>query len=202
MNLSIGKFFIISVLFLFTYSFLTAQEENRREWNKAAKQKILNLQQNGQEAQSLPFLEEYVRKNPAELMYRLYLARALFWRSDLELPKHDEDVFSRMEKIKKIRDNYLRSAAIFEEALGHLSKIAPRDPDLGKWFFLWALSEWYAGREDRAIQIFRKSFKYDFRLNQANYNIGAIYESLGQLKDSQIYYGTYLKNEKELKEEE
>ncbi|TGK11924.1 hypothetical protein EHO60_06460 [Leptospira fletcheri] len=196
------KIFFAAFAIVFVSGPLVSQEENRREWNKNAKQKILILHQSGQEAQSLPFLEEYVRKNPAELMFRLYLARALLWRSDLELPKYDEDVFSRMEKTKRIRDNYLRSAGIFEESLDRLSKISPRDPDLGKWFFLWALAEWYAGREDRAIQIFRKSFKYDFRLNQANYNIGAIYESLGQLKDSRIYFGTYLKNEKELKEEE
>ncbi|TGK01616.1 hypothetical protein EHQ53_07890 [Leptospira langatensis] len=188
-------------LLLFSVS-VFAQEENRREWNKAAKEKILAFQQNGKEAESLPFLEEYVKKNPSELMFRLYLARALFWRADLPLPEHSEDVFSRMEKIKAIRENYLRSAGIFEEALGHLSKIAPRDPDLGKWLFLWAMTEWYAGREDRAIQLFKKAFKQDFRLNQANFNIAAIYESLGQIVDSKIYYGTYLKNEKELKEEE
>ncbi|EMK00486.1 MULTISPECIES: M48 family metallopeptidase [unclassified Leptospira] len=178
------------------------QEENRREWNKAAKQKVLLLHQSGKEAESLPFLEEYVKKNPNELVYKLYLARALFWRADLELPGHSEDVFSRMEKVRKIRDNYLRAASLFEENVGYLAKVSPRDPDLGKWTFLWAMSEWYAGREDRAIQLFKKSFKHDFRLNQANYNIGAIYESLGQILDSQIYYGTYLKNEKELKEEE
>ncbi|PJZ27358.1 hypothetical protein CH352_09790 [Leptospira hartskeerlii] len=179
-----------------------AQEENRREWNKAAKQKVLLLHQSGKEAESLPFLEEYVKKNPNELIYKLYLARALFWRADLELPGHSEDVFSRMEKVRKIRDNYLRAAGLFEENVGYLGKVSPRDPDLGKWTFLWAMSEWYAGREDRAIQLFKKSFKHDFRLNQANYNIAAIYESLGQILDSQIYYGTYLKNEKELKEEE
>ncbi|TGK37812.1 tetratricopeptide repeat protein [Leptospira andrefontaineae] len=178
------------------------QEENRREWNKAAKQKVLLLHQSGKEAESLPFLEEYVKKNPNELIYKLYLARALFWRSDLELPGHSEDVFSRMEKVRRIRDNYLRAAGLFEENVGYLVKVSPRDPDLGKWTFLWAMSEWYAGREDRAIQLFKKSFKHDFRLNQANYNIAAIYENLGQILDSQIYYGTYLKNEKELKEEE
>ncbi|WP_243396533.1 tetratricopeptide repeat protein [Leptospira wolffii] len=189
-----GSFLITGNLF--------SQEENHRLWNKTAKEKILVLQQNGKEAESLPFLEEYVKKNPSELIFKLYLARALFWRADLELPKYDEEVFSRMEKTKKIRENYLRAAGIFEESLGHLSKISPRDPDLGKWYFLWAMAEWYAGREDRAIQMFKKAFKQDFRLNQANFNIAAIYESLGQVRDSEIYYGTYLKNEKELKEEE
>ncbi|PJZ71264.1 hypothetical protein CH373_01790 [Leptospira perolatii] len=197
------KFLILLVgLYFFQLVPLISQEENRREWNRAAKEKIISLHQGGKEAESLPYLEEYVRKNPSELVYKLYLARALFWRADLELPKHDEDVFLRMEKIKKIRENYLRSASFFEEVLTHLAKISPRDPELGKWHFLWAMSEWYAGREDRAIQIFRKAFKFDFRLNQANYNIAAIYEMLGQVRDSEIYFRTYLKNEKELKEEE
>ncbi|PJZ50764.1 tetratricopeptide repeat protein [Leptospira saintgironsiae] len=194
--------FCYIILFCVSLSSSYPQEENRREWNKAAKQKVLLLHQSGKEAESLPFLEEYVKKNPSELIYKLYLARALFWRADLELPGHSEDVFSRMEKVRKIRDNYLRAASLFEENVGYLVKVSPRDPDLGKWTFLWAMSEWYAGREDRAIQLFKKSFKHDFRLNQANYNIAAIYENLGQILDSQIYYGTYLKNEKELKEEE
>ncbi|PJZ78340.1 tetratricopeptide repeat protein [Leptospira neocaledonica] len=194
--------FCFILLTCFSLSSAYSQEENRREWNKAAKQKVLLLHQSGKEAESLPFLEEYVKKNPNELVYKLFLARALFWRADLELPGHSEDVFSRMEKVRKIRDNYLRAASLFEENVGYLGKVSPRDPDLGKWTFLWAMSEWYAGREDRAIQLFKKSFKHDFRLNQANYNIAAIYENLGQILDSQIYYGTYLKNEKELKEEE
>ncbi|EMO25558.1 tetratricopeptide repeat protein [Leptospira interrogans serovar Bataviae str. HAI135] len=63
------------------------------------------------------------------------------------------------------------------------------------------MSEWYAGREDRAIQVFKKSFKYDFRLNEANYNIACIYQTLGQLKDAEIYFRTYLKNDKEMREE-
>ncbi|TGL63259.1 tetratricopeptide repeat protein [Leptospira sarikeiensis] len=193
---------LLVLFFLVTFTSSYSQEENRREWNKAAKQKVLLLHQSGKEAESLPFLEEYVKKNPNELIYKLYLARALFWRADLELPGHSEDVFSRMEKVRRIRENYLRAASIFEESLTYLGKVSPRDPDLGKWTFLWAMSEWYAGREDRAIQLFKKSFKQDFRLNQANYNIAAIYENLGQILDSQIYYGTYLKNEKEMKEEE
>ncbi|TGK16440.1 tetratricopeptide repeat protein [Leptospira kmetyi] len=194
----------LTIWFLFLTSFHTsvfANEENRKEWNRAVKQKILKMSEDRQETESIPYLEKFVEKNPSDLTVKLWYARALFYRNDLEIPGHAEDIFSRMEKLKKIKENYLFAAKTFEEVLEYLAQATPRDPDLGKWHFLWAMSEWYAGREDRAIQIFKKSFKYDFRLNEANYNIAAIYQSLGQLKDADIYFRIYLKNDKEMREE-
>lgn len=189
---------LFSTLF---HSSVYANEENRKEWNRAAKQKILKMNEDRQETESIPYLEKFVEKNPSDLTVKLWYARALFYRNDLEIPGHAEDIFSRMEKLKKIKENYLFAAKTFEEVLEYLAQATPRDPDLGKWHFLWAMSEWYAGREDRAIQIFKKSFKYDFRLNEANYNIASIYQSLGQLKDADIYFRMYLKNDKEMREE-
>ncbi|PJZ40913.1 hypothetical protein CH370_14280 [Leptospira kmetyi] len=194
----------LTIWFLLLTSFHTsvfANEENRKEWNRAVKQKILKMSEDRQETESIPYLEKFVEKNPSDLAVKLWYARALFYRNDLEIPGHAEDIFSRMEKLKKIKENYLFAAKTFEEVLEYLAQATPRDPDLGKWHFLWAMSEWYAGREDRAIQIFKKSFKYDFRLNEANYNIAAIYQSLGQLKDADIYFRIYLKNDKEMREE-
>ncbi|PJZ30455.1 tetratricopeptide repeat protein [Leptospira kmetyi] len=194
----------LTIWFLLLMSFHTsvfANEENRKEWNRAVKQKILKMSEDRQETESIPYLEKFVEKNPSDLTVKLWYARALFYRNDLEIPGHAEDIFSRMEKLKKIKENYLFAAKTFEEVLEYLAQATPRDPDLGKWHFLWAMSEWYAGREDRAIQIFKKSFKYDFRLNEANYNIAAIYQSLGQLKDADIYFRIYLKNDKEMREE-
>lgn len=194
----------LTIWFLLLTPFHTsvfANEENRKEWSRAVKQKILKMSEDRQETESIPYLEKFVEKNPSDLTVKLWYARALFYRNDLEIPGHAEDIFSRMEKLKKIKENYLFAAKTFEEVLEYLGQATPRDPDLGKWHFLWAMSEWYAGREDRAIQIFKKSFKYDFRLNEANYNIAAIYQSLGQLKDADIYFRIYLKNDKEMREE-
>lgn len=195
------RFTVLLILFLSFVQILFPNEENRKEWNRAAKEKIIKMNEKEEETESIPYLEKYVEKNPSDLTFKLWYARALFYRKDLELPGHAEDVFSRMEKLKKIRDNYLQSARIFEEVLEYLSQATPRDPDLGKWHFLWAMAEWYAGRDDRAVQIFKKSFKYDFRLNEANYNIASIYQSIGQLKDADIYFRIYLKNDKEMREE-
>ncbi|MCG6169500.1 hypothetical protein [Leptospira sanjuanensis] len=178
-----------------------ANEENRKEWNRAVKERILKMNAAQEETESIPYLEKFVEKNPADLTVKLWYARALFYRKDLEIPGHSEDIFSRMEKLKKIKENYLLAAKTFEEVLEYLAQATPRDPDLGKWHFLWAMCEWYAGREDRAIQIFKKAFKYDFRLNEANYNIASIYQALGQMKDADIYFRLYLKNDKEMREE-
>ncbi|TGK30021.1 hypothetical protein EHQ05_03410 [Leptospira yasudae] len=178
-----------------------ANEENRKEWNRAVKERILKMNAAQEETESIPYLEKFVEKNPSDLTVKLWYARALFYRKDLEIPGHAEDIFSRMEKLKKIKENYLLAAKTFEEVLEYLAQATPRDPDLGKWHFLWAMCEWYAGREDRAIQIFKKAFKYDFRLNEANYNIASIYQALGQMKDADIYFRLYLKNDKEMREE-
>ncbi|TGK35991.1 hypothetical protein EHQ12_08025 [Leptospira gomenensis] len=190
-------------IFIFLCAFFSSEagEENRREWNLAVKEKILKMNETREETASIPFLKTYVDKNPSDVTMKLWYARALFYREDLSLPEHSEDVFSRMEKLKKIRENYLLASKLFGEVLEYLSSATPRDPDLGKWHFLWAMSEWYGGREDRAIQIFKKSFKYDFRLNEANYNIASIYQSLGQIQDAEIYFRAYLKNDKEMREE-
>lgn len=200
-TMKFSGFAALLILFLSFVQTLFPNEENRKEWNRAAKEKIIKMNEKEEETESIPYLEKYVEKNPSDLTFKLWYARALFYRKDLELPGHAEDVFSRMEKLKKIRDNYLQSAKIFEEVLEYLSQATPRNPDLGKWHFLWAMAEWYAGRDDRAIQIFKKSFKYDFRLNEANYNIASIYQSIGQLKDADIFFRMYLKNDKEMREE-
>ncbi|XDD50032.1 tetratricopeptide repeat protein [Leptospira sp. WS92.C1] len=196
------RHFILILLFFSSFvSISSTSEENRKEWNRAVKEKILKMNTKQEETESIPYLEKFVEKNPSDLTVKLWYARALFYRQDLELPGHSEDIFSRMEKLKKIRENYLHASRIFEEVLEYLAMATPRDPNLGKWHFLWAMCEWYGGREDRAVQIFKKSFKYDFRLNEANYNIAAIYQTMGQLKDADIYFRTYLKNDKEMREE-
>nr|PJZ90983.1 hypothetical protein CH379_21235 [Leptospira ellisii] len=189
------------MILICAFSSAGAGEENRSEWNRAAKERILKMNETREDTASIPFLKAYVDKNPSDLTMKLWYARALFYREDLSLPEHSEDVFSRMEKLKRIRENYLLASKLFGDVLEYLTAATPRDPDLGKWHFLWAMSEWYGGREDRAIQIFKKSFKYDFRLNEANYNIASIYQSLGQIQDAEIYFRTYLKNDKEMREE-
>ncbi|MCE9499768.1 MAG: hypothetical protein K8R21_04615 [Leptospira sp.] len=68
---------------------------------------------------------------------KLVYAKAILFRLDLALPVPGEDIFTRTEKLRKIRQNYLKASEIFSETVTHLAKIRPRDPNLGKWFFLW-----------------------------------------------------------------
>lgn len=123
------------------------------------------------------------------------------FRLDLALPVPGEDIFTRTEKLRKIRQNYLKASEIFSETVTHLAKIRPRDPNLGKWFFLWGTAEWFGGRKEKAIHLFKRAVRVDFTLSDSFYNIASIYESLEQDQDSKIYWAKYLKAEKEFVEE-
>ncbi len=117
------------------------------------------------------------------------------------MPVPGEGIFERTEKLKRIKKNYRKASEIFSESVLTLQKIRPRDPSLGKWFFLWALAEWFAGQKEKSVALFKKAVKVDFTLSSSYYNIASIYESLGQEQDARIYWGKYLKAEKEFMEE-
>ncbi|WP_000274048.1 hypothetical protein, partial [Leptospira interrogans] len=51
--------------FVFCISSLFATEENRKEWNKSVKEKILKMNEAREETESIPYLEKFVEKNPA-----------------------------------------------------------------------------------------------------------------------------------------
>ncbi|EMM93400.1 hypothetical protein LEP1GSC158_4226 [Leptospira interrogans serovar Zanoni str. LT2156] len=48
--------------FVFYISSLFATEENRKEWNKSVKEKILKMNEAREETESIPYLEKFVEK--------------------------------------------------------------------------------------------------------------------------------------------
>ncbi|MBE7412274.1 MAG: tetratricopeptide repeat protein [Leptospiraceae bacterium] len=159
------------------------------------------MQQENKNTESIPYLEKYLELNESEIYLRLLYARALLFRTDLETPVPGEGIYERTEKLKKIKGNYRKSSEIFSKYVLILQNIRPREPSLGKWFFLWAMAEWFSGQKEKSISLFKKAIKLDFTLSSSYYNIASIYESLGQSQDAKIYWGRYLKAEKEFLEE-
>lgn len=192
----------IIVLFLGYFSVGTLQSQSRREQSRALKKEVFKLHQGDLETESLPFLERYLEMNPTEIYYKLLYAKALLYRKDLPVPRIDENIESRTEKSIAIKQNYNKATELFSENVLHLQKVKPRDPNLGKWYYLWAFSEWFSDNKEKAILLFRKAVKLDYRLTEAYYNIAALYESTNQMRDADIFWKKYEKAEKELEEEE
>jgi|JI8StandDraft_1071087.scaffolds.fasta_scaffold00136_35 tetratricopeptide (TPR) repeat protein len=189
-------------LFLLLQSSLAAEVSRKKEVTTALKNQIFTYHRSDEETSSIPYLERYLELSPSEIYFKLLYAKALLYRNDLEVPKNDEAIESRINKNNAIQANYTKSAKIFQENVTHLQKIRPRDSNLGRWLYLWAFSEWFSDNKEKAIKLFQKSVKQDYRLTEAYYNIAALYESLGQWRDAELYWRKYEKAEREKEEED
>lgn len=169
---------------------------------KELKSKTYQLFKDGKYSESIPYLEKYLEIQPAEIYMRLVYAQALLMKEDLPIPSREEDNYTRAEKWKTIKRNYGQSAKLFEENIQVFESVRPRDPSLGKWYFHWATAEWFSGNKEKAITLFRKSVEKDFTITDAYYNIGAIYDSMGQAVDAQNSWRRYYQAEKELNVED
>lgn len=100
-------FIRLSIWFLFLTFFCSsifANEENRKEWNRAVKEKILKMNEAQEETESIPYLQKFVEKNPADLTVKLWYARALFYRKDLEIPGYAEDIFLGWKNLRRLKE--------------------------------------------------------------------------------------------------
>ncbi len=176
--------------------------QSKRDQSRALRKEVFRLHKEDLETDSIPFLERYLEMNPTELYYKLLYAKALLYRRDLPVPRIEENIESRTEKSRAIKMNYNKATELFAENVIHLQKVKPRDPNLGKWYYLWAFSEWFSDNKEKAILLFRKAVRLDYRLTESYYNIAALYESTNQMRDAEIFWKKYEKAEKELEEEE
>jgi tetratricopeptide (TPR) repeat protein len=187
-------FFIFSILFLSIPSYPSEKGRITKDLRK----KTYELFKLGEYSKALPYIERYLEIQPAEIYMRLVYAQALLFKEDLPIPSREEDNYTRSEKWKTIKQNYGHSATLFEENIRHFEMVRPRDPSLGKWYFHWATAEWFSGNKEKAIVLFKKSVKKDFTLTDAYYNVGAIYDSMGQTVDAENSWRQYYQAEKEL----
>ncbi|TGL21950.1 hypothetical protein EHQ46_08360 [Leptospira yanagawae] len=174
----------------------------KKEETIALKKQIYGLHKVDDETTSIPYLERYLELSQNELYFKLLYAKALLYRNDMSVPKPEEPAEDRINKAKIIQKNYNLASKIFQENVLHLEKVRPRDPNLGRWYYLWAFSEWFSDNKEKSIKLFLKAVKLDYRLTESYYNVASLYESLGQWKDASLYWRKYEKAEKELEEED
>ncbi|TGK87823.1 hypothetical protein EHQ24_01005 [Leptospira noumeaensis] len=198
---SIYTFKFVFILF-FTTQTIWAGGSKKKEETTALRKQIYNLHKVDEETGSIPYLERYLELSQNELYFKLLYAKALLYRTDLSVPKPSEPAEDRINKTKLIQKNYNLSSKLFQENVLHLEKVRPRDPNLGRWYYLWAFSEWFSDNKEKSIKLFQKAVKLDYRLTESYYNIASLYESLGQWQDANLYWRKFEKAEKELEEED
>lgn len=181
---------------------LFAGGSKKKEETTALKKQIYGLHKVDDETTSIPYLERYLELSQNELYFKLLYAKALLYRTDLSVPKPEEPAEDRINKAKLIQKNYNLASKLFQENVLHLEKVRPRDPNLGRWYYLWAFSEWFSDNKEKSIKLFLKAVKLDYRLTESYYNVASLYESLGQWKDASLYWRKFEKAEKELEEED
>ncbi|EMJ90078.1 tetratricopeptide repeat protein [Leptospira meyeri serovar Semaranga str. Veldrot Semarang 173] len=194
-------FEFVCILFLST-QMVWAGGSKKKEETTALRKQIYNLHKVDDETTSIPYLERYLDLSQNELYFKLLYAKALLYRNDLSVPRPDEPAEDRINKAKLIQKNYNLSSKLFQENVLHLEKVRPRDPNLGRWYYLWAFSEWFSDNKEKSIKLFQKAVKLDYRLTESYYNIASLYESLGQWQDASLYWRKFEKAEKELEEED
>ncbi|MGV3665208.1 MAG: hypothetical protein ACO1NV_03675 [Leptospira bouyouniensis] len=195
----ISNFFLV---FFVTVISLSAGGSKKKEETIALKKQIYGLHKVDEETSSIPYLERYLELSQNELYFKLLYAKALLYRNDLLVPKPNEPAEDRINKAKIIQKNYNLASKLFQENVLHLEKVRPRDPNLGRWYYLWAFSEWFSDNKEKSIKLFLKAVKLDYRLTESYYNVASLYESLGQWKDASLYWRKFEKAEKELEEED
>jgi tetratricopeptide (TPR) repeat protein len=148
----------------------------------------IDLYENKKYTEAIPVLEKYLSFRE-EVRFKIYLAKAILFREDLPEPREEDEIFLRQEKILAIIKNYNRAAMIFSEVTPYLERVTPKDKSIADLYFLWGLSEQFSQNKEKAISLFKKSAILNEELkSMANYNIAALYEDLGQKKDSEIYF--------------
>jgi tetratricopeptide (TPR) repeat protein len=197
-------FFSISKIWLLAYLIVSSEgySSEKVKLTRDLKNKSYEYFKKEEYSKALPFIQRYLEIQPYEIDMKLLYAQTLLYREDLPIPSRDEDNYSRAQKWKLIRSNYKESSAIFEENVLKVEQIRPRDPNLGKWYFQWATAEWFSGNKEKAINLFQKAVKKDFTLTDSYYNMGAIYESMGQFADADFAWRKYIQAEKDLNPED
>lgn len=198
--LSIWRILLIGVMIPIISKHIDSSE--KANLTRDLRKKSYELFKQEKYSESIPYIEKYLEVQPAEIYMKLVYAQALLYKENLPIPTREEDNYSRSQKWKAIRKNYGDSARIFEENITQMEMIRPREPSLGKWYFQWATAEWFSGNKEKAIKLFERSVGKDFTLTDAYYNIGAIYESMGQYADADNHWRKYVQAEKELNVED
>ena len=82
------------------------------------------------------------------------------------------------------------------DAVSYLQKSVELDSGFAKGYFYLGLAEFIGGRNIEALHSFQSAYDRDKRLVESLYNIGVIYDNLGNSYRAFIYYRMYINETK------
>ena len=93
---------------------------------------------------------------------------------------------------------YILQAGKMKDAVKHLKQAVSLDPNFAKGWFKLGLAELISGRYLDAFQSFKRAYEKDETIVESLYNIGVIYDLLGDEYMAFTYYRLYYRKVKEL----
>ena len=87
---------------------------------------------------------------------------------------------------------YLLDGKKIKDAIKNLRKSVELDRDLARGYFYLGLAEFFSGKNIEAIHSFSSAFEKDRKLVESLYNIGVIYDELGNSYKAFSYYRKYI----------
>ena len=159
----------ISVLIFFVLFLFIPNEPVHAENPKNYFRIGWELQAEGKYSRSIPYLREYVKKNPFHEESAYFLALGLIFQEILIDPAlYRKDCLEAASILKK-------NIPLYEyELSGNLA------PETSRRYFYMGLALWFAGRSDLAKSSFQDALKYDPSRKEGEYNIQMIEIELNQ----------------------
>jgi tetratricopeptide (TPR) repeat protein len=87
---------------------------------------------------------------------------------------------------------YLHKEGKLDDAVFHLAKSVDLDKKFVKGYFYLGMAYYMNMKYVQAIHSFKKAYDYDYSVIESLYNIGAIYDLIGNSYKSKIYFKRYL----------
>lgn len=182
------------IYFLILVSFVSLPA-NPKEEKRKYENEIHTLLKDSKYEELISKLENYLQKYPYEKKYQLYLARAYFLTPIPDLERN-QDAFIWEEKRNIISIQYKKAQALYSKVILEWENLFPNEPNLGNWYFEWALLEHILGNKEKAISLYKKSSQFHEFPKEAFYNSGILLLELGLEKEAYKQFKKYYSYEK------
>jgi tetratricopeptide (TPR) repeat protein len=184
----------MKAIFICIFSIFFSQPiltDNRTE-KKKMQEEIQYLLKRKEYSKVILPIQNYVFHYPYEITYKALLAQAFLYNENLDTPLATDEIFIRNQKIQKIKENYKKSAEMYESFIKEMEPKNPNSVELGTYYFEWALAEILSGKKERSIRLFEKAYKLNPNLIESNYNIFYLKESKGESKEGSRYLKKFM----------
>jgi tetratricopeptide (TPR) repeat protein len=96
---------------------------------------------------------------------------------------------------------YLTKPGFNDKAVEHLELAERYDKSYAPASFYLGMAYMFGGNEVQAIHAFSRAYSSDSTIIEALYNIASLYDSMGSLAKSRLYYNQYFEKKRKLDED-